>query len=205
MSVREIAALNPPPGLKSNFEDPESQGVIVVAVGSILLALMVVALSCRLYAKLYIVRKVSVDDITCCFAALLAAAIFASQVVAVQRGPMGKHQWDVTLWQISDPIFIVCVELISTVLFSIASWAVKITFFLLYLQLFRPLRWLRITVHVGATMMTAFYLATLVTGITLSVPKAGETWFTHLFSEDLLRWQYIQVPFAAVGMGIDCA
>ena len=57
-----VPALKPPPGVTSNFENPLSQGPVLVVVGSILNALMIVFVLARAYTKIYIIRKATWDD-----------------------------------------------------------------------------------------------------------------------------------------------
>lgn len=80
---------------------------------------------------------------------------------------------------------------------------IKLTFFLLYFQVFRPLRWLRISVYIGATLTCAFYGATSITQIIFSTPKRGQTWLEHDFSREAYKTNILSVPLAAVGLGID--
>ena len=78
----------------------------------------------------------------------------------------------------------------------------KLTFFLLYYEVFRPLRWLRISVYIGATLTCAFYGATFITQAVIIVPKPGETWLEHSLAPDN-RDNVLSVPLAAVGLAID--
>lgn len=80
---------------------------------------------------------------------------------------------------------------------------IKLTFFLLYFQVFRPLRWLRISVYIGATLTCAFYGATSITQIIFSTPKRGQTWLEHDFSREAGKARILSVPLSAVGLGID--
>ena len=60
----QLPALTPPPGVESNFQNPEDKGPTLVIVGGILLALVVISLLNRAYTKLCIIQKVSWDDLT---------------------------------------------------------------------------------------------------------------------------------------------
>ena len=79
----------------------------------------------------------------------------------------------------------------------------KLTFFLLYLQVFWLLRWLRITVYIGVSLTCAFYGAVSVAQIVLLTPKHGETWLEHQFSEDSGEDQVLCIWLAVVGLGFD--
>ena len=80
---------------------------------------------------------------------------------------------------------------------------IKLTFFLLYFQVFRPLRWLRISVYIGATLTCAFYGAASIAQIVFSAPRPHETWLEHSLSGEFNKADALSVPLAAVGLGID--
>ena len=54
---------------------------------------------------------------------------------------------------------------------------IKLSFFLLYLQIFRPFLWLRICIIAGAVIVTAVYLAAIIGEFILQTPRPGQTWF----------------------------
>lgn len=80
---------------------------------------------------------------------------------------------------------------------------IKVTFFLFYYQVFRPLRWLRLSVYIGATLTAAFYGAATVAQVVFTTRRQGETWFEHFLSKNELKVNKLSVPLAAVGLGID--
>lgn len=55
-------ALEPPPGVTSNFDDPYSRGPVLVTVSSILIPTMLLFVIARLYAKFRIIRELQWDD-----------------------------------------------------------------------------------------------------------------------------------------------
>ena len=80
---------------------------------------------------------------------------------------------------------------------------IKVTFFLLYFQVFRPFRWLRISVYVGAPLTCAFYGAAFITQMVLLLPPPSQTWLEHALSKDEAKSEILVVPISAVGLGID--
>lgn len=82
-------------------------------------------------------------------------------------------------------------------------WVTKLTFFLLYLQLFWPMRWLRISVYVSATLTTAFYLGISIACFALATPRSGEIWITSSFSHHNSLQAGFAVPVSCVGLLID--
>ena len=62
VDMTDIPGAQPPPGVEPNFVNPYSQGYIVDVVGSILISLMVISCTTRIYAKAKIQRNRSWDD-----------------------------------------------------------------------------------------------------------------------------------------------
>ena len=56
---------------------------------------------------------------------------------------------------------------------------VKVTFFILYLHLFRPLRGFKVAIWIGGIFTALFYLATIIAAFVLSTPRPGESWPVH--------------------------
>ena len=57
-----IPALPPPPGKESNFLDPLDHGLIFIVVGPISMALLVIFVLLRLFAKVWVLRSFGWDD-----------------------------------------------------------------------------------------------------------------------------------------------
>lgn len=124
-------------------------------------------------------------------------------VLASVLGPVGKHQWDVKLVTYLSGNFNIITAII-VFLSPLTLLFIKLTFFLLYFQVFRPLRWLRISVYIGVTLTCAFYGAASITQVIFSTPRRGQTWFEHDFSRgEAGKASILSVPLAAVGLGID--
>ncbi|CAF9943010.1 MAG: hypothetical protein ALECFALPRED_010428, partial [Alectoria fallacina] len=119
-------------------------------------------------------------------------------------GPVGKHQWDVRLIDVLSDNFVITSAII-VFMAPITLLFIKLTFFLLYFQVFRPLRWLRISVYIGATVTCVFYGAASIAQIVFSTPRPGQTWLEHDFSGEGDKGQVLAVPLAGVGLGIDIA
>ncbi len=57
-----VPSLEPPSGVQPNFVNPEDRGDVLLVVGSVLLALMIIFYSVRMYTKLFLIRKLTWDD-----------------------------------------------------------------------------------------------------------------------------------------------
>ena len=75
----------------------------------------------------------------------------------------------------------------------------------MYLQIFRPMRWLRICAYIGALVTTAFYGAMVVALLVLATPGRGETWTSHFLKPKMGRTKLLPVPTSSVGLLIDLA
>ena len=135
-------------------------------------------------------------------------------------GPAGKHQWDVTLGEVLSNNFLVVSSIpnrtpnasltyakstyLGIVLMCPILMVVKLTFFLLYLETFRPMRWLRLSVYVGTVSLTLFYGAYSIGLFVIATPTSGQTWQVHTFSSIERSNAYTAVIYlAAGGLGFD--
>ncbi|QSZ36742.1 hypothetical protein DSL72_006625 [Monilinia vaccinii-corymbosi] len=182
-ALKDLPALEPPPGVTPNLLHPENKSYILITICSLLLSLMILCFSARVYVRF--------TTKTC---------VWADGVVL---GPVGKHQWDVTIGDVTSNNFIIAVAFLSNVLFSPTLLLAKVTLFFLYLELFQPFKWMRICVYIGVATTTIFYLATGILMIVWSSPHRGETWQTHLFTYQQQKAQIYASSFSAVGLAID--
>ena len=79
----------------------------------------------------------------------------------------------------------------------------KLTFFLMYLQIFWPLRWLRACVYIGIAATTIFYLGAEIFWLVEMTPSHGQTFASRAASPEEFRVLLLSVPTSAVGLGID--
>lgn len=79
----------------------------------------------------------------------------------------------------------------------------KNTFFIMYLYIFGPLRWLRICAYIGAAFTSAFYVGMIVASFVIATPRPGETWPEHLFSELERKSIHLPIPTSSFGLVTD--
>ena len=79
----------------------------------------------------------------------------------------------------------------------------KMTFFLMYLQIFWPFKWLRVGIYLGATVTTTFYLAVEIFWLYNMTPRRGQSWSSMTASPAEFKVLVLSVPVGAVGLGID--
>lgn len=64
--LTNIPGMLPPPGVIPNFDNPFSRGGIYIAAATTIVVAMVMFVTCRLYTKYFIVRKLGWDDCKSC-------------------------------------------------------------------------------------------------------------------------------------------
>ena len=73
----------------------------------------------------------------------------------------------------------------------------------MYRQIFRPMRWMRISALAGIFVTTVFYVSMTVCLLVFATPYKGETWLSHSnTSRERLNLKF-SVPQSAVGLAID--
>lgn len=134
-------------------------------------------------------------------------------------GYIGYHSWDVTLGQVAaSDFYVVSVVLVpplhamltdgklsyvQELVNPLALGFIKLSFFILYFQVFNPVSKMRMTIWICATICAIFYLLILVLNIYLSTPRRGETYVTHSLNPIAKGGVRLSIPFAAIGLVLD--
>ena len=79
----------------------------------------------------------------------------------------------------------------------------KLSFFLLYIQVFRPLKWLRYGSYAGAIVNVLFYFSILVATLAFTVPAPGQTMQQAVQSPRQNRALSVTIPIACVSLVLD--
>ncbi|MCJ1405114.1 hypothetical protein MMC11_008340 [Xylographa trunciseda] len=195
-------AVPPPVGVKPNLTNPDSTGHILIIVSSILLGIMLSFVLNRLYVKIFMTRKFGWDDASCVVATLFTIAYFTVGVIGVTQCHVGVHLWNVTLGDFLSNTNIIDVYL-SEILASPGFMFIKITFFLLYLQLFRPVRSLRIAIYIGLVFTLLAYTSFTIAWFALGTPSTHETWQQHFLGPEQTKGNGLDWPIPAIGLAGD--
>ncbi|KAL8785763.1 MAG: hypothetical protein Q9195_008506 [Heterodermia aff. obscurata] len=217
--LQTLPAVQPPPGVQSNFEDPTTLVPAILGVSSSFLALAVICFSIRVCAKLTIYKKCSWDDLTCSLGFLFTLAMYAGIVlgwkhslhlkgshqlifIGCDKGALGRHEWDVPLGKVISNTSVV-VDYLTTAMAVPALGLIKSSLFIQYYALFWPLRWVRISVWVGATISTVFYIAISIVGFILTSPWPGESMLDDILSSHYSLFSRFSIPIGTIGMLVD--
>ena len=94
--------------------------------------------------------------------------------------------------------------ILTAALFFPALFFAKLSLFLMYHDLFRVLRWVRLTVILGVVFHTVVTVTALGALLALIPPRAGETFLTHsLTPEGRISSGPLLIAFAAAGFAVD--
>ncbi|KAM0803469.1 hypothetical protein BDR22DRAFT_970763 [Usnea florida] len=129
-------ALTPPPGVVPNFVDPPNSYDAAVAINIVFLVLSTLSLAMRIYTKVRIMHQMALAD----YSILLGWGVFVGLLVpawyVVKIAP-GVHQWNIRL---KDYISFSYYIYISSAMYGICIFFVKLSILLQYLQIFVPLK-----------------------------------------------------------------
>ncbi|KAL8885343.1 MAG: hypothetical protein Q9205_001018, partial [Flavoplaca limonia] len=162
-------ALQPPPGVLPNFNDPYNTDSTINGTLGICIAISSIFVLLRLYTKLYIIRKYGWEDYTIFIAWLAFIAYCAVGWVAVGYGS-GKHQWDVRLTD-----FFTWLKLSNAlqIFYNPLIFITKLSILLQYLVIFVPnstgkTYW---AIHFVICVNLLFYLAVMLVQIFQCQPR----------------------------------
>ncbi|KAL9609613.1 MAG: hypothetical protein Q9167_005637 [Letrouitia subvulpina] len=82
---------------------------------------------------------------------------------------------------------------------------IKSSLFIQYYLIFRPLRWIRTSVWIGATISALFYITVTITAFVLETPRPGESFVDDILSSHYLKFSDFSIPTGVVGMLVDWA
>ena len=79
----------------------------------------------------------------------------------------------------------------------------KLTFFLLYLQIFHPIKWLRYSSYAGALFTVIFYIGITIFNLACTAPAPGESWQQVTQRPSFNDTVSATVGIACVGLALD--
>lgn len=92
---------------------------------------------------------------------------------------------------------------ISDWLINVAYTFVKLTYFILYWNIFKPFRWLKLGIIGGAVVIIGIYIACTIAKLIEGAPSPGHTWRETSFASHNSIGQRLSVPLAAWGVVSD--
>ena len=167
-SFELLPAFDPPPGVHANFRNPPSRAYKVNIAAGVCLPFMVLFAFMRLYARAFLLKSISKSDYACLLG-LAAGVTYIGITIGVAGGVLGKHQWDFLLGEWSTESL--RLGLTKEAIYGPLIWIVKVSLFLLILEIFGPLKWLRIAVWLGLVTTGLFYYSYMIILLVVCAPK----------------------------------
>lgn len=165
---------SPPPGRTVNLEHPKSNSIHVYIAAGVCMPLILLFAALRAYNKTYLNRGRSLDDYTSMLATL-GGLIYTSLVVALfSKGLFGNHIWDLTLGDLTNTPFLLV--LVIEALWGPFIWLIKLSLFLMYMEIFKVLAWFKRLVWVGVIVSGLFYFSGTVAKLALCATRENETY-----------------------------
>lgn len=139
-------------------------------------------------------------------------------VYGVTKAKFATHMWDISIAHtMSDEFLIVkmaaaqsCLMLTFIQCSFFLNWPTalvwafaKTSFFLMYLDLFKPVRWLRIGCYVGLIINWGFYTAVVAASIYFNAPSPGQTWLEGSQNARYTRSFDMTMPIASGSLILD--
>ncbi|KAF1962236.1 hypothetical protein CC80DRAFT_487749 [Byssothecium circinans] len=200
--LKLIPAEAPPPGITPNFEHPASLASAIVGVGSAFLTLAFFCFTIRIYTQSVITKKWHWDDLTCTVGFMCGIVYYAFAALGCLGGSGGKHLYDLHL----DIVLNRASSLqsyLATIIVTPALGLIKCSIFIQYYRIFRPLRYVSISVYVGATISAIFYAAVTIAAFVLNSPWPGESLLSASMSWHFMRFTKFSIPTGVIGMLVD--
>ncbi|KAJ2997401.1 hypothetical protein NUW58_g667 [Xylaria curta] len=121
---------------------------------------------------------------------------------AVTKAKFGTHMWDLSLAHTFSDDFLIASFFTNWP--SGLVWAfAKTSFFLMYLQIFGPLPWLRICVYAGLVVNWLFYTIVIISSFIYQVPNPGQTWQEGFLNERYTQSFKWTIPIASGSLILD--
>ncbi|KAH8889142.1 hypothetical protein GQ53DRAFT_723925 [Thozetella sp. PMI_491] len=205
MTPEQLAAIPaavPPPGVQSNLIDPPSKGPVLIIVGAVFVGIMMIFSGMRFYFKAIVRRKMTPDDWTTLAAVIGTFWYYGICVHAVTKAKFGTHMWDISVAETLSDDFLIASFFTNWPTGLVWAFA-KTSFFLMYLQIFSPLTWLRVSVYIGLFLNWGFYTAVIAASIYYQVPNPGQTWQQGFMNERYTRSFNMTIPIASGSLFLD--
>jgi hypothetical protein len=151
-------ALQPPPGVISNPDYPDSLKHIPIIILELWLTLITITYGLRAYARAYIRRIWTYEDVLVAIAWVGTVAYCAIYRIGLSHHG-GKHAGDITSDEANEAAYWIHVMVIE---YGFTICIIKISILCLYRRIFSPIRWNRFDVAILSLIVitTTFYVIT---------------------------------------------
>ncbi|RYP80359.1 hypothetical protein DL769_002508 [Monosporascus sp. CRB-8-3] len=173
IDVWNTPMLPPPPGVTSNFINPESRAPMIRAGMYPVLCIMLVFVILRIYTRARLVRALGSDDYLCL---LSAATLIVFSGLVLSYKPEGRHGWDIPIGEALINHYWLEAIFGSLLVYSLSNMFTKLTLLALYLRIFKPAAWACSAIWIGIVITILFYIATFIGYLGLCVRIGAPVW-----------------------------
>ncbi|KAI0005179.1 hypothetical protein F4779DRAFT_55561 [Xylariaceae sp. FL0662B] len=128
-------ALHPPTGIKPNFDNPPNLNALVRGVISVCLALATIAITLRVYSRVFVIRKIHLEDFLGVFGYILFVAFCVFGYRLTWTNGLFVHQWDIRVKNVSETFYVVNID---SLIYAGAMGCLKAAILLEWMHTFSP-------------------------------------------------------------------
>ncbi|KAI1267563.1 hypothetical protein F5Y18DRAFT_443315 [Xylariaceae sp. FL1019] len=128
-------ALAPPPGVVPDYDHPDARNDVTITVLVVSLFLTTLLYSIRLYSRIFIVKKLRLEDYVGALAFVAYVGLIAVVSLEVRTGGFLAHQWDVRLGRLVELLKLAQAQ---TTLYNLSIGFSKVAILLEWTHLFVP-------------------------------------------------------------------
>ena len=216
VSLYNVPAATPPPGIVPNFIDPvDTRRLPLLTINSLFLSLMLITVIVRFYSRIFLIRSLGWDDcrlsplgqacltrdIDMCALAATASGLQTSfNYYSVSLG-YGNHEWDIRASILAN-FDNVRMWNVPNLLYTLGMYSVKVSILLLLFRIFAVENKLRIAITCGIAFISMAYSAILSTQIASLIQCIGGPMYeTH--HPVCVHAPAIQLVQSCLGVGTD--
>ncbi|KAI0842992.1 hypothetical protein F5Y06DRAFT_78483 [Hypoxylon sp. FL0890] len=155
-------ALTPPPNVVPNLDNPPNNNALALVMVTIHLAIVTIAMVLRAYAKIFVARRVFLEDIVSFIGYPVIVLSFCWCYRLSYKPGFFVRQWDIRLRDLPEIFYVVKLEISS---YAIAIMTLKVAILLEWARVFSPHRtqksfyW---TCHILLWINVLFYFTVIV-------------------------------------------
>ncbi|TGO07037.1 hypothetical protein BTUL_0342g00040 [Botrytis tulipae] len=196
----KIRILPPPPGVASNFVNPANTRSLLLAFCGMGFAMIALCVTIRIWVIFKILRPIkwAWSDIGFALAIFATMATYIILTLASTGfGQFGIHSWNVSVYKVLS-FRSRAVNASCALVPAISSCLIKITIFLMYLELFAALKTTRILCFIGVGVTAIFYIIIITLTALWSFPLS-----IYFVVDNTIKGQSLNIPKGIFGLVVD--
>ncbi|KAF2708714.1 hypothetical protein K504DRAFT_502736 [Pleomassaria siparia CBS 279.74] len=183
--LSQIPAAPSPPGITSNFDNPDNYKVDNIILHSVVLLFVTIAVVVRVYTRSVVKKTFGLDD----YFAVLSWALTMTQSILfayVTRLGFGMHLWDI---RASDTLYLFKIFSVALKVYMPTILAVKLCLLLGYHRVFHIDRKAKYAIWAGVVANTAFYVAFFLIDLFRCKPMAA-AWNPTITAKKCIAYEF---------------